>query len=239
MYVKININQSIAKLRSCFSHAPTMNKTREELRNMWQLEHESVSVYMYRWGRALYRSSGIQPENERHPQVIKDFISSLEKNIRSKITNRWAEMRQPPNTVQKDFKLVSNVEKQLQVTDSFILDFPSYPTGEVNELSAEESSGDEGEINEISRGKRSGNNNGNYKRKHSNFSGNHTFGNKSQYTKPQDNKQGKQWEHKSKDSKITLTQESAHHIPTKFSSSFFWQFNLAMKLEKGRAEETG
>ena len=44
----------VTKLRSCFSHAPTMNEAREELQNMRQMEHESVSVYMYRWGRALY-----------------------------------------------------------------------------------------------------------------------------------------------------------------------------------------
>ena len=60
-------DELIAKLRSCFSYAPTMNEAREELRSMRQLEHESVSVYIYRWGRALYRSSGIHPENERHP----------------------------------------------------------------------------------------------------------------------------------------------------------------------------
>ena len=48
-------------------------------------------------------------------------------------------MRQPPSTVEKAFKLVSDVEKQLQVADSFKLEFPSYPTGKVNELSAEES----------------------------------------------------------------------------------------------------
>ena len=44
----------VTKLRSCFSHAPTMNEAREELQNMRQMEHESISVYMYRWGRALY-----------------------------------------------------------------------------------------------------------------------------------------------------------------------------------------
>ena len=93
------------------------------------------------------------------------------------------------------------------------------------------------EINEISRGKRWGNNNKNYKQKHSNFSSNCTFGNKPQYTKPQDNKQGKQWEHKSKDSKITLTQESAHYVPTKFSSSFFRQFNLVMKLKREKLKK--
>ena len=52
-------DELVTKLRSCFSHAPTMNEAREELRNMRQMEHESISVYMYRWGRALYRSSGI------------------------------------------------------------------------------------------------------------------------------------------------------------------------------------
>ena len=57
--IEFTDNELVTKLRSCFSHAPTMNEAREELRNMRQMEHESISVYMYRWGRALYRSSGI------------------------------------------------------------------------------------------------------------------------------------------------------------------------------------
>ena len=117
-------DELVTKLRSCFSHAPTMNEAREELRNMRQMEHESVSVYMYRWGRALYRSSGIQPSEERHPHVIKDFISSLKKNIRNKIANRWAEMQHPPSTVERAFELASNIEKQLQVADSFKTGIP-------------------------------------------------------------------------------------------------------------------
>ena len=100
-------------------------------------------------------------------------------------------MRQPPSTVQKAFKLVNYMEKQLQVAGSFELEFSSYPTVEVNELSTEESSGDEVEVNELSRGKKWGNNNGNYTQKHSNFSSSHNLGNRSQHTKPQDNKQGK------------------------------------------------
>ena len=118
------------------------------------MEHESVSVYMYRWGHALYRSSGIKPSEERHPHVIKDFISSLKKNIRNKIANRWAEMRHLPNTVERAFELASYMEKQLQVADSFKLDFPSYPSRELNEMSAEEMSGDEQELNEITRNKK-------------------------------------------------------------------------------------
>ena len=52
-----------------------------------------------------------------------------------------------------------------------------------------------------------------------------------QQNKPQDSQQGKQWGQKPKDSKITLTQESAHYVPTELSSSFFRQFDLAMKLK--------
>ena len=85
-------DELVAKLRSSFSHASMMNEAREELRNMRQMEHKSISVYMYRWGRALYRSSAIRPREERHPHVIKDFVSSLKKNIRNKIANRWVEM---------------------------------------------------------------------------------------------------------------------------------------------------
>ena len=162
-------DELVAKLRSCFSYALTMNEAREELRNMRQLEHESISVYTYRWGRALYRSSGIRTENERHPHVIKDFISSLKKNIRNKMANKWAEMKQLPSTVQKAFKLVNDIEKQLQVADSFKLEFSSFPPVEVNEISVQESSGDELEVNKMSRGKRWGNNNNNYNQKCSQF----------------------------------------------------------------------
>ena len=90
----------------------------------------------------------------------------------------------------------------------------------------------------MSRGKRWGNNN-NYNQKCSNFSNGHSFGNRPQHNKPQDSRQGKQWgQTRSKDSKITLTQESAHFIPTGFSSSFFKQFDLADETEMGRSVKT-
>ena len=121
----------------------------------------------------MYRSSGIRPSEERHPHVIKDFISSLKKNIRNKIANRWAEMRHPPNTVERAFELANDVEKQLQVTDSFKLHFPTYPSRELNEMSAEETSGDEQEINEISRNKKWVSNSSSYNQKCTNFNNNH------------------------------------------------------------------
>ena len=72
-----------------------MNQAREELKNMRQRENEPVTIYAYQWGRALVRSSEIHPEKETHPHTIKDFISLLQKNIRNKIVNKWAAMRNP------------------------------------------------------------------------------------------------------------------------------------------------
>ena len=64
------------------------------------------------------------------------------------------------------------MEKQLQVADSFKLDFPAYPSRELNEMSAEEMSGDEQEVNEIARNKRWVNNSGTFNQKCSNFNNN-------------------------------------------------------------------
>ena len=199
------------------------------------MEHESVSVYRYRWGRALYRSSGIRPDEERHPHVIKDFISSLKKNIRNKIANRWAEMRHPPSTVERAFELACDVEKQLQVADSFKLEFPAYNSRDVNEISAEESSGDEQEINEISKKRWVSNSNPNGQRRQ-NF--NNKYSNyRHQQQRPQEGRKHKQWMQKPKDSKITLSQESDHYIPAQLSSEFFRKIDLAMKLKKEELKE--
>ena len=128
-----------------------MNQAWEELRNLRQKENGPIPVYTYRWGCALVRSSGIRPENETHPHIIKDFISSLQRNIRNKITNKWAEMRNPPHTVQEAFNLADRIESQIQVVDSFKLKLThDFSPVEVNEISTNETSGDEYEINEVS-----------------------------------------------------------------------------------------
>ena len=89
----------------------------------------------------------------------------------------------------------------------------------------------------MSRAKRWGNNNNNYKC--SSYSNNHNFNSRPQYNKPQDNKQGRPWGQKGKDSKITLTQESAHFIPTYFSNDFFKQIDLAMKIKQEELKKKG
>ena len=74
-------------------------------------------------------------------------------------------MRHPPTTVERAFELACDVEKQLQVADSFKLDFRTYPSRELNEISAEETSGDEQEINEMSRNKKWVSNSSSYSQK--------------------------------------------------------------------------
>ena len=82
-------------------------------------------VYAYRWGRALGKVFSNHPEDERHPHVIKDFISSLQHNIRNKIMNKWADLKNPPHTVQEAFDLAIKTETQIQVADSFKMELTS------------------------------------------------------------------------------------------------------------------
>ena len=96
-------------------------------------------------------------------------------------------MQHPPSTIKKAFELASDVEKQLQVADSFKLEFPSYPSNELNEMSMEEISGDETEFNEMSRGKKWENSSNNTNHRHSSFSNNHSYNYKQQQNQPQDN----------------------------------------------------
>ena len=65
-------------------------------------------------------------------------------------------MRHPRYMVERTFELAIDVEKQLQIAVSFKLDFPAYPSRELNEMSTEETSGDEQEVNEIARNKKMG-----------------------------------------------------------------------------------
>ena len=146
-------------------------------------------------------------------------------------------MWHPPTTVERAFELACDVEKQLQVADSFKLDFPSYPSRELNEISTEETSGDEQEINEISRNKKWVSNSSSYSQKRQNFNNSCNSNYRHQQQQPQEGKQSKQWMQKPKDSKITLSQESDHYVPAQFSSEFFKKFDLAMKLKRDELRE--
>ena len=117
-------------------------------------------VYTYRWGRALVRSSGIPTKDERHPHVIKDFIASLQHNIRNKIANKWADLKNPPHTVQEAFDLAIKTETQIQVADSFKMELNSnFTSMDINEISQQTIPPVMNlNVNKVSRGKRWNNN---------------------------------------------------------------------------------
>ena len=145
-------------------------------------------------------------------------------------------MRHPPSTVERAFELTCDVEKQLQVTDSFKLEFPTFHSRDINKISAEETSGDEQEVNEISR-KKWVSNSSSHGQRHQNFNSNRNNSYRHQQQRPQEGRQHKQWTQKPKDSKFTLSQESDHYIPAQFSSDFFKKIDLAMKLKKEELKE--
>ena len=160
---------------------------------MRQREKDSVMVYAYRWGSALVRSSSIHPEDERHPHVIKHFISSLQKNIRNKIANKWADLRNPSCTIQEAFDLTTTIETQIQVANSFKMELSSgFSALDINEIDTCNTSCDKLEINGVSKSNKW--NSSNYRK--CGYNSNWNLGNKSQYNnETQDNKYGNRCEH--------------------------------------------
>ena len=106
-------------IREDFSDAPTMNEAQEELLHMRQKPEEQMRVYVYRYGHMHQRSSGIRAAEETHQHVIQDFIKLLKPKIKNKFANKFAEGRFQPRTLDHAFSLVLDLEKKIQIADSF------------------------------------------------------------------------------------------------------------------------
>ena len=106
-------------IREDFSDAPTMNEAQEELLHMRQKPEEQMRVYVYRYGHMHHRSSGIRAAEETHQHVIQDFIKSLKPKIKNKFANKFAEGRFQPRTLDNAFLLALDLEKKIQIADSF------------------------------------------------------------------------------------------------------------------------
>ena len=141
-------------IREDFSDAPTMNEVQEELLHMRQKPEEQMLVYVYRYGRMHQRSSGIRAAEETHQHVIQDFIKSLKPKIKNKFANKFAEGRFQPRTLDHAFSLALDLEKKIQIANSFrddimdsrtpamVNEVQSYPLDEthaINEISSNSS----------------------------------------------------------------------------------------------------
>ena len=173
-----------------FSDAPMMNEAQEELLHMRQKPEEQMRVYVYRYGRMHQRSSRIRAADETHQHIILDFIKSLKPKIKNKFANKFAERRFQPRTLEQAFSLALDLEKKIQIADSFRDDImDSWTPAAVNEVQSfplDESRS----VNEIS----------GYRYNNSNNHGKNNYSSKPWQQKndgkPWQNKDNKQWQNR-------------------------------------------
>ena len=245
----------INMLREDFSDAPMMNEAQEELLHMCQKPEEQMCVYVYRYGCMHQRSSGIRAADETHQHIIQDFIKSLKPKIKNKFANKFAECRFQPRTLEQAFLLALDLEKKIQIADSFrddIMDNRIHTTvNEVQSFPLEESRS----INEIS----------NYRNSNSNNHGKNNYSSKpwqqKNDNKPWQNRDNKQWQNrdnkswqnkdkkswqnnKSKDDKphdtcFTLSQDKKFFVPADCDENMFQIICTLVKAQIDKAKQSG
>ena len=245
-------------IREDFSDAPTMNEAREELLHMRQKPEEQMRVYVYRYGRMHQRSSGIRAAEETHQHVIQDFIKSLKPKIKNKFANKFAEGRFQPRTLDHAFSLALDLEKKIQIADSFRDDIMDSRTpamvNEVQSYALDETRA----INEISSNSsyRSSNSNNNSK---GNYNGKpwHQRGNSKSWqnrdNKNWQNKDNKSWQNKDKkpwqnnnkiksdkprDTCFTLSQDQKFFVPVDCDENMFQIICMLVKAQIDKAKQS-
>ena len=244
-------------IREDFSDAPTMNEAWEELLHMHQ-KPEQMRVYVYRYGHMHQRSSGIRAAEETHQHVIQDFIKSLKTKIKNKFANKFAEGRFQPRTLDHAFLLALDLEKKIQIADSFRDDIvDSRAPAMVNEVQSyplDETRA----INEISSNSSYRNNNSNNNSK-GNYNGKpwHQKGDNKLWqnrdNKHWQNKDNKSWQNKDKkswqnnnksksdkpcDTCFTLSQDQKFFVPADCDENVFQIICTLVKVQIDKAKQS-
>ena len=246
-------------IREDFSDAPTMNEAREELLHMHQKPEEQMRVYIYRYGHMHQRSSHIRAAEETHQHVIQDFIKSLKPKIKNKFANKFAEGRFQPRTLDHAFSLALDLEKKIQIANSFrddIMDSRTPATvNEVQSYALDETRA----INEISSNSsyRSSNSNNNSR---GNYNGKpwHQRGDSKSWqnrdNKNWQNKDNKSWKNKDKkpwqnnnksksdktrDTCFTLSQDQKFFVPADCDENTFQIICTLVKAQIDKGKQSG
>ena len=245
-------------IREDFSDAPMMNEAREELLHMRQKPEEQMRVYVYRYSRMHQRSSGIRAAEETHQHVIQDFIKSLKPKIKNKFANKFAEGRFQPRTLDHAFSLALDLEKKIQIANSFrddIIDSRTPATvNEVQSYPLDESHA----INKIL-------SNSSYRNNNSNNHGKSNYNSKPWHqkgdNKPWQNRDNKHWQNKdnkswqNKDKKswqnnkskgdkprdtcFTLSQDQKFFVPADCDENVFQIICTLVKVQIDKAKQSG
>ena len=109
----------ISKLRQDFSLMSTMNRAREELKDLKQLPGQPISSYMYKYGRIHFLATGNQAHNERYPTAIMEFIESLNPKFMRALAKKHADPRTRPQMLQQPFNMAEEVSRRILETESF------------------------------------------------------------------------------------------------------------------------
>ena len=208
----------ISKLRQDFSSMSTMNRAREELKDLKQLPGQPISSYMYKYGRILFPATGNQAHNERYPTAIMEFIESLNPKLMRALVKKHADLRTRPQMLQQAFNMAEEVSRRILETESFERSSTVRFVGSVNNIYQRES-----EVNEVSRGRynnnnyKGGYNKGNHKGKNDYYGKKDWNKNtKGSYQKKEDKK-----ESKDKDMYLTLMKDVKFHCPAGFDENIF------------------
>ena len=78
----------IAKLHQDFSSLSTMNRAREELKNLYQEPGELITVFIYKYRQMHYLSTGIRAHRETLPFAIMGFIAALEPKLNKMVVRK-------------------------------------------------------------------------------------------------------------------------------------------------------
>ena len=135
----------ISKLRQDFSLMSTMNRAREEFKDLKQLPGQPISSYMYKYGRIHFLATGNQAYNERYPTTIMEFIKPLNPKLMRALVKKHTDLRTRPQTLQQAFNMAEEASRRFLETESFKRSSTVKFAGSVNNIYQCES-----EINEVS-----------------------------------------------------------------------------------------
>ena len=101
----------ISKLRQDFSSMSTMNRAREELKDLKQLPGQPISSYMYKYGRIHFLATGNQACNERYPTAIMEFIESLNPKLMRALAKKHADPQTRCQMLQQAFNMAEEASR--------------------------------------------------------------------------------------------------------------------------------
>ena len=122
-----------------------MNRSRKELKSLYQDPGELITVFTYKYGHMHFLSTGIRSEEETHPFAITGFISASEPQLNRAVVKKYTDTRNKPHTLEEVFQLAEQCSRKIQEASSLGHSSSLNLQSSVNEISS-------AEVNEVTQG---------------------------------------------------------------------------------------